>query len=207
MLPTASFHAALWPPTHASLLTVHASLLTLDPCAMHRRHPKTVPGIPELGNDPVKHCQLAKGNWCGPYWTQKPLPAKAPPRGDKECPGNCNGVGWCDYDTGVHVCLHSNYNIGVPQHFAWDVPHLAHVNVHRTSNRRPIPVRHVTCMLRRCLSARGCVVCTAHTCHCRLRASFACYLISASHTPHTPLLSDASQWLLMFESAALSALA
>lgn len=67
----------------------------------HRRHPHMLPGVPILPDTgPAPHCVLTKGGWCGPYWMQTPVPAKPPPRGDKECPNNCHGLGWCNYDTG-----------------------------------------------------------------------------------------------------------
>eukprot|EP00967_Tisochrysis_lutea_P128212 scaffold219030_cov22-Tisochrysis_lutea.AAC.2 len=35
------------------------------------------------------------------YWQQQPVPAKPPPQGSKACSNpSCNGVGWCNYDTG-----------------------------------------------------------------------------------------------------------
>jgi hypothetical protein len=75
-----------------------------------REHPGIYPELPRLpDSDPAPHCPLAKGAWCGPYWSQAPVPALPPPRGDKECPGNCNGVGVCDHDTGarMHWCIES----------------------------------------------------------------------------------------------------
>lgn len=57
----------------------------------------------ELEDSPKGHCPLAKGSWCGPYWTQPLLEPKPPPRGDTPCMNNCNGVGTCDYDTGTEL--------------------------------------------------------------------------------------------------------
>mmetsp|Transcript_28884 Transcript_28884/g.77805 ORF Transcript_28884/g.77805 Transcript_28884/m.77805 type:complete len:776 (-) Transcript_28884:785-3112(-) len=53
----------------------------------------------------AQHCPLAKGTWCGGYWQQQPVPAKPPPQGSKACSNpSCNGVGWCNYDTGTCTC-------------------------------------------------------------------------------------------------------
>ncbi|MEW5298002.1 MAG: hypothetical protein WDW36_001167 [Sanguina aurantia] len=52
----------------------------------------------------AKHCQVTAGDWCGPFYLQTPVPRKPPPQGDTSCPSNCNGVGNCDYDTGICYC-------------------------------------------------------------------------------------------------------
>ena len=92
------------PPKTATASTPSAS--TGSYRETQREHPGIYPEMPRLpDNDPVPHCPLAKGSWCGAYWTQQPVPAKPPPRGSKECPNNCNGVGVCDHDTGVRLLL------------------------------------------------------------------------------------------------------
>ena len=35
---------------------------------------------------------------------QAPVPTKPTPRGDKDCPKDCSGVGNCHYDTGTCYC-------------------------------------------------------------------------------------------------------
>ncbi|GAX75781.1 hypothetical protein CEUSTIGMA_g3224.t1 [Chlamydomonas eustigma] len=50
------------------------------------------------------HCQVTRGDWCGPYIEQVPVPSRPAPRGDVSCPNDCGGVGNCDYDTGACYC-------------------------------------------------------------------------------------------------------
>ena len=42
-------------------------------------------------------CGATKGDWCGRYYAQKPIPATSPPQGKKMClwgaPATCNFVG------------------------------------------------------------------------------------------------------------------
>ena len=55
---------------------------------------------------------MTRGDWCGQYERQEPIPTKPPPRGDKQCPKDCNGVGNCNYDTGLCDCpagAHARY--------------------------------------------------------------------------------------------------
>eukprot|EP00955_Chlamydomonas_euryale_P104184 365545-Chlamydomonas_euryale.AAC.3 len=49
-------------------------------------------------------CATTRGSWCRRYLTQAPLRTKRAPRGSKACPGNCSGVGNCNYDTGRCDC-------------------------------------------------------------------------------------------------------
>ncbi|MEW5312044.1 MAG: hypothetical protein WDW38_003706 [Sanguina aurantia] len=58
----------------------------------------------DLKEAKAKHCELTAGSWCGPFFAQTPVPRKPPPLGDKNCPSDCNGVGNCDYDTGICYC-------------------------------------------------------------------------------------------------------
>lgn len=51
-----------------------------------------------------KACLLTLGDWCGQYKRQVPLRYKPAPRGSKQCLNNCNGVGNCNYDTGLCDC-------------------------------------------------------------------------------------------------------
>jgi hypothetical protein len=38
------------------------------------------------------------------YWRQQLEPRKPAPQGSKACPNpDCNGAGWCNYDTGVVI--------------------------------------------------------------------------------------------------------
>jgi hypothetical protein len=91
---------------HSSPPPAHKAAWQLNPGAElykenQREHPVILPGVKVVqGNKPEDHCKLAKGNWCGSYWTQPLVEPKPPPRNKKECPANCNGLGWCDYDTG-----------------------------------------------------------------------------------------------------------
>ncbi|KAG2488200.1 hypothetical protein HYH03_013194 [Edaphochlamys debaryana] len=50
------------------------------------------------------HCSVTIGTWCGPFYEQTPTKRPSPPRGSQECPNNCNGVGQCQYDTGLCYC-------------------------------------------------------------------------------------------------------
>ncbi|KAG2455017.1 hypothetical protein HYH02_000842 [Chlamydomonas schloesseri] len=59
----------------------------------------------QAGIDPSKQrCAFTKGTWCTNYAKQEPVPWKPAPRGSKECPGGCNNVGRCNYDTGLCDC-------------------------------------------------------------------------------------------------------
>ncbi|GFR40870.1 hypothetical protein Agub_g1521 [Astrephomene gubernaculifera] len=49
-------------------------------------------------------CAKTKGDWCAAFHSQKPVAWKPAPRGNKECPDNCNNVGRCNYDTGYCDC-------------------------------------------------------------------------------------------------------
>ena len=53
-------------------------------------------------------CRLARGDWCGKFERQAPTAWQPAPQGDKQCPktakGICNGVGNCNYDTGMCDC-------------------------------------------------------------------------------------------------------
>ncbi|GFR40871.1 hypothetical protein Agub_g1522 [Astrephomene gubernaculifera] len=49
-------------------------------------------------------CSVTKGSWCTKFLIQEPITWKPAPRGNKECPDNCNNVGRCNYDTGYCDC-------------------------------------------------------------------------------------------------------
>ena len=49
-------------------------------------------------------CSLARGSWCAGFQQQEAVARRAPPRGDKLCPGDCGGVGNCNADSGSCVC-------------------------------------------------------------------------------------------------------
>lgn len=49
-------------------------------------------------------CVGTKGKWCEDFLLQEPVTWKTAPRGDKECPDNCNNVGRCNHDTGYCDC-------------------------------------------------------------------------------------------------------
>lgn len=57
-----------------------------------------------LQDEVARRCRLTKGDWCGKYITQTPIPSKAPPRADKECPRNCSNVGVCLASEGRCLC-------------------------------------------------------------------------------------------------------
>ncbi|MEW5310146.1 MAG: hypothetical protein WDW38_001973 [Sanguina aurantia] len=53
----------------------------------------------------AKRCRLTRGGeWCARYKRQAEIPTKPVPRGDMECPSNCNGNGNCNYDSGICEC-------------------------------------------------------------------------------------------------------
>ncbi|KAL4428361.1 hypothetical protein ABPG75_002450 [Micractinium tetrahymenae] len=52
----------------------------------------------------AQRCHGAKGDWCRGYFTQRPIPATPPPRGDKSCLWGCNFVGVCDHMAGWCRC-------------------------------------------------------------------------------------------------------
>ncbi|EFJ41258.1 hypothetical protein VOLCADRAFT_119761, partial [Volvox carteri f. nagariensis] len=49
-------------------------------------------------------CANTNGDWCSKFLSQEPVPWKPAPRGSKDCPDKCNGVGRCNYDTGYCDC-------------------------------------------------------------------------------------------------------
>ena len=49
-------------------------------------------------------CELVKGEWCQGYHKQTLQAARDPPRGNKQCPGRCSGIGTCFADTGTCAC-------------------------------------------------------------------------------------------------------
>ncbi|KAG1677710.1 hypothetical protein FOA52_001022 [Chlamydomonas sp. UWO 241] len=51
-----------------------------------------------------QRCIATTGAWCSGFHAQTPIPWKPAPRGNKDCPGKCNGVGVCNYDTGYCDC-------------------------------------------------------------------------------------------------------
>ncbi|GLI60030.1 hypothetical protein VaNZ11_002095 [Volvox africanus] len=51
-----------------------------------------------------KRCRGTMGGWCGGYEQQQPVPLRPAPRGNRNCPRNCSGVGNCNYDTGTCDC-------------------------------------------------------------------------------------------------------
>jgi hypothetical protein len=58
---------------------------------------------------PRQRCGGTIGRWCHDWWAlpvlDPPPPAKvAQARGDKDCPGGCNGAGSCNHDLGVCQC-------------------------------------------------------------------------------------------------------
>eukprot|EP00884_Botryococcus_braunii_P021771 jgi/Botrbrau1/8278/Bobra.0251s0007.1 len=60
----------------------------------------------EVGRDEIKtRCHgTIGGDWCSVYHLQTPIPAKAPPRGNRTCLNDCNGAGICNYDIGTCSC-------------------------------------------------------------------------------------------------------
>ncbi|KAG1665161.1 hypothetical protein FOA52_005542 [Chlamydomonas sp. UWO 241] len=48
-----------------------------------------------------RRCGSTRGAWCMRYHAQEPIGYKPAPRGYTPCPGNCSGVGNCNYDTGL----------------------------------------------------------------------------------------------------------
>ncbi len=52
----------------------------------------------------ARSCRLTRGDWCGRFQRQQRIAYKAAPRGATRCPGNCSGVGNCNYDTGLCDC-------------------------------------------------------------------------------------------------------
>ncbi|KAL6761490.1 exostosin-like glycosyltransferase [Haematococcus lacustris] len=96
-LPPAAAAVAVQPSDGASYLPPYQEV--------QRLHPDLIEGVAVVkGDDPIKHCQMTKGQWCGPYWTQTLQPSKPPPRSSKPCPADCKGLGWCDHDTGRCFC-------------------------------------------------------------------------------------------------------
>ncbi len=57
-----------------------------------------------LQDEVARRCRMTKGDWCGNYINQTPIPSKAPPRADKECPRNCSNVGVCLASEGRCLC-------------------------------------------------------------------------------------------------------
>eukprot|EP00884_Botryococcus_braunii_P007672 jgi/Botrbrau1/16906/Bobra.55_3s0006.2 len=54
----------------------------------------------------AERCAGTTGTWCRDFYTQKPIPSKAPPRGNKTCLNRCNnGAGVCNHDTGICDCM------------------------------------------------------------------------------------------------------
>ena len=49
-----------------------------------------------LTDEDRQRCVGAIGTWCGPYYTQPPMPDLEPPQGNRTCVLDCNGVGVCD---------------------------------------------------------------------------------------------------------------
>eukprot|EP00884_Botryococcus_braunii_P002394 jgi/Botrbrau1/12155/Bobra.0186s0066.1 len=60
----------------------------------------------KVGNDEIRtRCHgTIGGDWCSAYHLQTPIPAKAPPRGNRTCLNNCNGAGICNFDLGTCAC-------------------------------------------------------------------------------------------------------
>ncbi|KAL4419203.1 hypothetical protein ABPG77_000597 [Micractinium sp. CCAP 211/92] len=51
-----------------------------------------------------QRCGATRGDWCGRYDAQPPIPALPPPRGDRLCLWGCNFVGVCDGTRGWCRC-------------------------------------------------------------------------------------------------------
>lgn len=51
-----------------------------------------------------RRCRMTRPGWCGGYQTQTTVPSRPTPRGSKECPRSCSGVGNCNHDTGTCDC-------------------------------------------------------------------------------------------------------
>lgn len=91
-------------------------------CTLDTNHSKPPPGMPvgchyanhsKLppgmcagdGSKPARRrCRGAKGTWCSSFIRQQTVPSKPVPRGNKACPGDCSGVGNCNYDIGKCEC-------------------------------------------------------------------------------------------------------
>jgi hypothetical protein len=76
----------------------------------HRAYPRSVDSQGASSVDALaeraiqKRCRGTAGTWCGKYDRQEPSDLKPPPRGDRPCKNDCNGVGNCNYDTGLCDC-------------------------------------------------------------------------------------------------------
>ena len=93
------------------LMVIPSSALPLhlksnkSPCIPLTLPLQATPMDPEAVLSSSRRCRGTRGGWCGPYTLQAPGgPFRAPPRGDKDCPEGCNGVGNCNYDTGLCEC-------------------------------------------------------------------------------------------------------
>ena len=51
-----------------------------------------------------ERCRSTRGDWCGRYLAQEPIPAKPPPQGNQTCLWKCNSVGTCDAMKGWCRC-------------------------------------------------------------------------------------------------------
>ena len=49
-------------------------------------------------------CSPTLGNWCRKYHRAPSQPFKPVPRGSKQCPKDCSGVGNCNHDSGLCEC-------------------------------------------------------------------------------------------------------
>lgn len=52
----------------------------------------------------IEACTGTLGTWCSAASAQTPQPFKPPPRGDKDCPDNCQDIGNCNHATGLCMC-------------------------------------------------------------------------------------------------------
>ena len=51
-----------------------------------------------------ERCRSTRGDWCGRYLAQEPIPAIPPPQGNQTCLWKCNSVGTCDAMKGWCRC-------------------------------------------------------------------------------------------------------